>query len=286
MRAAGKVTALFPERTVRSPRTSSITASPRLPRRRTRSTVCVTAPICARARSFRRESERVTDRYDDGRTTSPSASMSRRTLQLDPRQRSPRRMARLAFVGNVHRSCFIPNSIAARLIIDPTRFVADPDKAQTIPRTALRHGAPRLCRLRSLQRRYRSCQCSPRAPRFLSQGVPAGTAGRAAAVSRPDQAGRTDGRQTIRRSATGCSSAFRSCVRAPSSGGCCSTRSGERQASSRGVVNCLCARLDRLEFLKRPNRGAVGGQPGPVYRPQPLDVLGEAPFAPRKPQIR
>ena len=166
----------------------------------------------------------------------------------------------------VGRSCLAmsctPNSTRGKVIIDPTRFVADPEKARNVSRTALRDGAAGLwpaaisMPISDLaivrpehQAFYRRCSC-------MKPLV------RAAIVSRPRQAGRADGRAICRRCATGfparypvhaferfrTADALRPRRRAP-----CFVRRGG---------HLLRARLDRPEFLNRPDRGQ-NQPPGP-----------------------
>ena len=169
MRAAAEATALFPN-AARTRWNMSITALPRRPRKRTRSIVCATAPICARARSCLPRSERVTDRYDDEPNNFTFGVYYRGELYSSIRvsvlcgkwRRSP---SSEMFSDMLH-----PELDRGKTIIDPTRFVADPDKAKIFPGTALRHRAAGLCRMRPFQRRYRACQSSaPSTGRSISK---------------------------------------------------------------------------------------------------------------------
>ena len=237
----------------------STIVSRKLPRKRTRS-------ISLRYRAYLREgailpseSQRVTDRYDDEPNNFTfGIYFRRRTLQLDPHQCSDVRMARFP-VSEMFADILHPELDRGEPIIDPTRFVADPDKAKRFPGTALCDGAARLCRLRTFQCRYWACQCSSRAPGILSQGVSAGDHGRAEIVPGPDQAGRTDGRQLSRRSATGVPAlpvhAFErvraaDVVRAP----------GERQFAA----ECRGPRSSALRSFRIPEAAGLPRPIGPV----------------------
>ena len=57
----------------------------------------------------------------------------RRALQFDPSQRSDIGMASVAVRPKCSPIFSIPNWIAGRIIVDPTRFVADPEKAKRFP---------------------------------------------------------------------------------------------------------------------------------------------------------
>ena len=161
-----------------------------------RSIVFATGPICGRARSSRRRIERVTDSYDDLPNTwtfgvylhgELYSSIRISVLTSEWRESRSSEMSSATFC--------IPRLDRGKIIIDPTRFVADPDKAQAISRTALCDGAARLIwpadtstpmsaspsYAPSIRRSIAGCSCRRpwREPRLYPG---------------PDQAGRIDGR--------------------------------------------------------------------------------------------
>ena len=116
-----------------------------------------------------------------------------------------------------------PRLDRGEVIIDPARFVADPDKVKRFPGTALSDAAAGLHGVRIFQRRPRAGDRACRASGVLSPCVPARDHRRTPHVPGPAQAGRADGGGFSDDAAKRYSSAIRSCVRPRSSGGCCSS---------------------------------------------------------------
>ena len=96
-----------------------------------------------------------------------------------------------------------PELDRGKIIIDPTRFVADPEKAKRFPE--LPYVTVRLgyiaCGHFSADIGLANVRPEHRA--FYREGILAGAVGRTETVSRPDQAGRADGRQIFGDSGAG-----------------------------------------------------------------------------------
>ena len=111
----------------------SITASPKPPKKGTKYTGCVTAPICAKARSFPRgpNASRIAtttwpNNFTFGIYVHGELFSSIRVSVLAGEWRgSP---SSEMFTDMLH-----PELDRGKIIIDPTRFVADPDKARLFP---------------------------------------------------------------------------------------------------------------------------------------------------------
>ena len=116
------------------------------------------------------ESQRVTDRYDDEPNNFIFGVYYRDELYSSIRISVLRGEWRGSPSSEMFADILHPELDRGKIIIDPTRFVADPDKAKGVPRTALPHGAAGLCRLRSFQRRYRACQSfAPSTGHFIAR---------------------------------------------------------------------------------------------------------------------
>ena len=73
---------------------------------------------------------------------------------------------------NVFSDILLPEVGGGKTLIDPNRFVTDPDATPGVSRTALPHGAARLRRLRILQDRHRRRDPAARARGVLQARVP------------------------------------------------------------------------------------------------------------------
>ena len=195
----------------------------------------------------------------------------RRALQFHPRQRADVGMADVALGRSVRRYLH-PELDRGEIIIDPTRFVADPAKA-SVSGTALCDGAAWLYRVRSLQCRYRLANVRPEHQAFY----------RRVFLQRPlpsrdcfpglDQAGRTDGGAIIPRARKVFERLSVSCVPALSSGGCCSSAAAAPLLPRMRFL--VRAHLDRPrnpdELVRRAPARPPGVSPrGPLSLLQPL----------------
>ena len=255
MRSAAEAIALVPS-AARILSITSITVSPKRPRKRTRSIACATGPICARARSCRRNRERVTDRYDDLPNSFDLRHLRRRrTLQFDPHQRADVGMA-----GSPSSEMFSdllhPELDRGKVIVDPTRFVADPDKAKRFPEL------PYL----TVRLGYVACDyfnadiglaiVRPEHQAFYRRVFLHEPWGEPRLYPGPDQAGRADGGRLSRDARKGLPALSLSCARAPSSGGCCSSAAASRMRR-RPTPAAVRAGIDRPAVLI----GSAGASP-------------------------
>ena len=202
----------------------SIIALPRRPRKRKRSIVCATGPICARERSCRRNPSASPIATTTCRTIpGPSASIS--TANSTVRSASASLTSKWRGSPSIRG---VPRHAASRTGPGQDHHRSDPlcrrsRQGEAISGTALCDGAARLCRVRPFQRRYRACHRPSRAPGVLSRvflqepmGEPRLFPGLIKpvglmAADYPDVAGK------------GVRALPVSCARAPSSGGCCSS---------------------------------------------------------------
>ena len=196
MRAAGRSNRVVSRTNLRPSRIQSTTASQQTPEEKDEIYRLRYRAYLREGAILPSESQRVTDRYDDEpNNLHLRRLLSRRTLQLDSYQRSLRRVARCRLRRRCLAISCIRNSIAARSSSIPRGSWPTPTRpgySPELPYATVRLGYVACGHFNAdigLGNRAR------RAPGVLSQGVPAGTAGRAEIVSRPDQAGRTDGRQ-------------------------------------------------------------------------------------------
>ena len=229
--------------------------------------------VPARHRSVRRCAERLDLRR----------LFRRRTLQLDPHQRADVRMADVA-VDRIVRRCSSPAaSIAAKSSSIRRVSLPIPKRPSGFPelpyltRAAGLHGlrvistpisAWRSC-APSTRRSIAGCSCTrpwPSRACFRACIKPVGLM----AADFRDDAG------------TGVRRASRSCVRALSSGGCCSSAPASAIRPDARWSPSFERCLDRPEFLNRPDRGGSRpGQPRPGHSPcnGSISVRGR-PFGP------
>ena len=195
-------------------------------------------------------------------------------------------MARVALRRKCSPIFFIRELDRGKIIIDPTRFVADPDKARRVPGTALSSrcgwamwpatistpisGLP--LSVPSTGRSIAGCSCRSR---WASR-----------AVSRPDQAGRTDGRRLSARSANRYSSAFPIMRSSAFERRMLFERAGERLIRARRC-RVLRSRLDRPELLNgRVADGSSSVSRVPRDRSARLDIRPRATMLPKSMPIR
>ena len=199
MRAAASVTALFPERST-DPLEFVDYRLAETPGGKGRDLPSEIPRLSARGRDLAvRDPSALPIATTMSRTTSPSAS----TIATNSTVRSASAFSAASGAGRHRRKCFAdilhPELDRGKTIIDPTRFVADPDKAGVFPELPYVTRAARLYRLRPFQRRHRPGQSFvPNIGRSIARYSCRRPLGEPKIVSRADQAGRVDGRRLSR----------------------------------------------------------------------------------------
>ena len=171
----------------------STTGLPRRGKKRTKYIASATAPICARAQSCPLESERVTDHYDDAPNTWIFGVHVQGELYSSIRVSVLTSECRTSPSADMYSDVLHPELDRGKIIVDPTRFVADPEKAKKFPE--LPYVTVRLgwvaCGHFNADLGLASVRPEHRA--FYRRVFLQQTDGRTAIVPGPAQAGRPDG---------------------------------------------------------------------------------------------
>ena len=199
MRAAAEVTALFPERSA-DPLEHVDYRLAETPEEKDEIYRLRYRAYLREGAILPSESERVTDRYDDapnnfGRSAFIIDGELYSSIRISV---SDGRVAGAPRHPKCSATCCIPIWTGAKSSSTRRALWPIPTRRRSFPGTALCNRAAWLCGVRPFQRRYRACQCPPRASGVLSARCSCRPRWANRVVPWPDQAGRTDGRQLSR----------------------------------------------------------------------------------------